>query len=51
MLKVQSLIEKENDLNHAVEENNEACRKLVDFLQEITKKNPATISKSLFRHA
>lgn len=43
MLKVKSLIEKEMDLDEAVEENNRAFLDFINCLQEISKKKPENI--------
>lgn len=50
MLKVQSLIEKEIELEESVEDNKEACRQLVCFLEDLTKKKSIDISGLLFNH-
>lgn len=47
MLKVRSIIEKENNLEESVKENNHAIRELLMVINEIAKKKPETIRYAL----
>lgn len=50
MFKVQSMIVKENNLENAIKDNNEACQRLLSLLDELTKKKASDIRSVLFNY-
>lgn len=50
MFKVESLIEKEQELDQNSEDNKKAVCELISLIEEFVKKKPDTIRGPLFNH-